>query len=288
MAKTADVLKAIWVDPWFLALPSDGKLIYLWGITNEHSNLAGLYVVAEETIRHETKLSQPRLAKGLEAVYPKMVFYAETGVVCVPSRPKHVRSKTDQIRTSILRAVEACPHPEIQSHYVERYGKSTWLGAELRDLAQSLELNEPHTNLGEVPSQSQGLSLSSSKEGVRGSGGKGKQTDPDSLPVDAAPEFVAIAERVRPILQRTAEARGAKEVAILPLLRAVEQFPKRDHVAVAGNVEHWLLHGNGAKVSAKDIVGRYRRFLESSEDVIKPVSSPNPSKYEGVEKRIQV
>jgi hypothetical protein len=157
VAKTADVLQAIWADPWFVALPPDGKLIFLWAITNEHSNLAGLYVVAEETIRHETKFSGPRLKKALELVGPTMIYREESGVVCVPSRPKHVRSKTPQIAKSIAAAVDNCPHPEIQSHYMARYGQNAWLGEPLQDLALDRALSEPQRasgNLAEVPSQS--------------------------------------------------------------------------------------------------------------------------------------
>lgn len=158
MAKTADVLQAIWADPWFVALPPDGKLIFLWAITNEHSNLAGVYVVAEETIRHETKFPQARLEKAIAAVYPTMGYRRDSGTVCVPSRPKYVRSKTVQIAKSIARAIDDCVHPEIQQYYMRKYGSSAWLGPHLADLALELDFGEPHQgspNLSEVPSQSQ-------------------------------------------------------------------------------------------------------------------------------------
>lgn len=157
VAKTADVLQAIWADPWFVALPPDAKLIFLWAITNEHSNLAGLYVVAEETIRHETKFSQARLTKALEMVHPKMGYVRESGVVCVPSRPKYARTKSPQIAKSIVTAVRECPVPEIQSHYIKRYGNSAWLGEGLQDLASEATIGEPQRaslRLSEPPSQS--------------------------------------------------------------------------------------------------------------------------------------
>jgi hypothetical protein len=158
VAKTADVRQAIWADPWFLALSPDGKLIYLWGITNEHANLAGLYVVAEETIRHETKFSTARLAKALADVYPKMGYRPETGTVCVPSRPKYVRSRTSQIAKSIAFAIRDCLHPEIRDFYLRKYGSSEWLAPAFEELALRAESVEPHQgspNLSEVPSQSQ-------------------------------------------------------------------------------------------------------------------------------------
>lgn len=169
MAKTADVLQAIWADPWFVALPPDGKLIFLWGITNEHSNLAGLYVVAEETIRHETKFTASRLTKALEDVHPKMGYRPETGTVCIPSRPKHVRSKTRNIARSIAMAIRDCQHPEIANFYLRKYENNAWLAPafEEYDLALQSDLPEPRRtspNLAEVPSQSQSLSQRRSKE----------------------------------------------------------------------------------------------------------------------------
>lgn len=270
MAKTADVLQAIWADPWFVGLPADGKLIFLWAVTNEHSNLAGVYVVAEETIRHETKLTGPRLTKALETVHPKMGYMHDSGTVCVPSRPKHVRSKTPQIAKSIARAVSECPHSEIQSHYLKRYGNSAWLGGELSDLALDLENSEPQTasrDLSEVPSHSQ--SQSQSLKEVRNAKNS-KAPDTSKLPEDFDSALADAAHRCLPILQRTAEARGSNPVTLLAVARAVETFPRKDHVTVAGELEHWTVHGNGARKQAKDIVARFRNFLDGAPDVLRP------------------
>jgi hypothetical protein len=271
VAKTADVQHAIWSDPWFLPLPSDGKFIYLWGITNEHTNLAGLYVVAEETIRHETKLSARRLAKALEVVRPNMLYMPASGTVCIPSRPKHVRSKTEQIAKSIARAVAECVHPEIQAHYVDRYGGSAWLGPHLSDLALVVGNSEPHqgsTNLPEVPSLSHSQSQGHTKE-------KKPKIVPDSseLPANLDPRLAGAARRCLPILRRTAEARGAQPVTLLAVSRAIESFPHKDHAVVAGEVEHWVVHGNGAKRQAKDIVARFRNFLDGAPDQIRSSGS---------------
>ena len=286
MARREDVYTAIWEDEDFDGLSDDAAFLYLWSFTNYRCGMSGLYQVKARSICEGRMTPARREAALAELSEKRFVFYVD-GWMWVRSRVKHLRSKGPTIITSIVSGVKALPesHP-LRAAFLSEYLRNSWVSKGL----QEAEFEDPSRgSLG--PHQGvhgNGSGTGKGKDGVRGSGGKGKQTDPDSLPVDAASEFVAIAERVRPILQRTAEARGAKAVAILPLLRAVEQFPKRDHVAVAGNVEHWLLHGNGAKVSAKDVVGRYRRFLESSEDVIKPVSSSNPSKYDGVEKRIQV
>lgn len=255
---------AIWADPWFVSLPPDGKLIFLWAISNAHSNLAGLYVVAEETIRHEVKLSAQRLEKALEAVAPTMRYFPASGTVCVLSRVKHVRSKTSQIAKSIARAVADCAHPEIQAEYLAKYGSSAWLSQPLSELALDVPISEPHGTSPEVPSQSK----SQSKEVTKAS--KSKGPDPDKLPEGLDPRLAKAARSCLPILQRTAEARGANPVTLAAVARAVETYPRKDHVVVAGELEHWVVFGNGAKRPAKDIVGRFRNFLDGAADVARP------------------
>lgn len=169
LAKTADVQQAVWADPWFLRLPPDAKLLFLWAITNEHSNLAGLYVVAEETIRHETKLTEARLSKALEALHPKMLYRPETGTVCVPSRPKHTRVKNDRTAKSIVTAIKECAHLDIQGLYVKKYGQNAWLSPLLDDLALQagqIEVQQSPTNSTGVPSQSQSQSSKRDVEGI--------------------------------------------------------------------------------------------------------------------------
>jgi hypothetical protein len=269
VAKTADVRQAIWADPWFLALPPDGKLIYFWAITNEHSNMAGLYVVAEETIRHETKFTAPRLEKAFKMAHPQLGYRPESGTVVVPGRPKYARTKTEQIAKSIASAVRECAHQDIQRYYLEKYAANAWLGPYMADLAQELEISELHQtspNLVEVHSQSQSLKEEQKPQKV----GKAPKPNPDALPRDFDLRLGAAAKRCLPILQRTAEARAAKPVTLLAVARAVESFPRKDHFAVAGNVEHWLVHGNGARQKPKDVVARFRNFLEGSEDTATP------------------
>ena len=266
MAKTADVLQAIWADPWFLHLTPDGKLLFLWGITNEHANFAGLYVVAEETIRHETKFSTNRLSKALEDVHPKMGYRPETGTVCIPSRPKYVRTKNRPAALSVAYAIRDCLHPEIAEFYLRKYASNAWLGPVFDELALQAENFIPQRGMAIPHSHSHSQKEEQKRSEVR----KTSAPDPDRLPTDFDLRLATAAKRCLPVLQRTAESRGAKPVTLLAVARAVESYPRKDHFAVAGNVEHWLVHGTGAKQRPKDVVARFRNFLDSSEDVANP------------------
>lgn len=160
MGKTADVQQSIWSDPWFVALSADAKLLYLWAITTDHGNLAGLFTVAQQMIQFEAGLTPVRFTRALESLEGKLAYRAESGAVWVVGRAKNVRSKTTQIAKSIARAVEECPEEDFRRAFVAKYGGSKWLGDVLSHLAPQAESSEPHLNLSEVPSQSQSHSPS--------------------------------------------------------------------------------------------------------------------------------
>jgi hypothetical protein len=59
MFRTIDT--AFWTDPKVKDLPSDGKLLFLYLITNPHTHVSGIYYLPTVVISHETGLSKTRL-----------------------------------------------------------------------------------------------------------------------------------------------------------------------------------------------------------------------------------
>lgn len=110
--------------------------------------------------------------------------------------------------------------------------------------------------------------------GASSSTAKRKGPNPDALPDDFPPSLASAVKAVIPILQRTAEVKGAKPVTVLAVARAVESRPDRDHAKVATEVEHWCCFGRGEKRQAKDIVARFRNFLDNSEAVARRTPPP--------------
>jgi hypothetical protein len=77
------------------------------------------------------------------------------------------------------------------------------------------------------------------------------------------------------VLYRAAQARGQKRAVMLEAVgRAVGTYPTKDHVAIAGRVEHWLCWGNGRGKPCSDVVSRFRNFLDDAPDVRLPDGSP--------------
>jgi hypothetical protein len=196
-----------------------------------------------------------------------MGYRPETGTVCIPARPKYVRTKNRPAALSVAYAIRDCLHPEITEFYLRKYASNAWLAPVFDELALQGENSIPQSKNDHDLVIAHSQSHSQKEEQKRPEVHKGSAPDPDRLPADFDLRLATAAKRCLPILQRTAEARGAKPVTLLAVARAVESYPQRDHVAVAGNVEHWLVHGIGAKQKPKDIVARFRNFLDSSEDV---------------------
>lgn len=94
-----------------------------------------------------------------------------------------------------------------------------------------------------------------------------EKPDPDVLPDGFPPHLAAAVKASLLPLQRTAQFKGAKPVTVLAVARAIETRPDRDHVKVASEVEHWCCYGKGENKPAKDIVARFRTFLDNSDAV---------------------
>jgi hypothetical protein len=100
----------------------------------------------------------------------------------------------------------------------------------------------------------------------------------DDWPEDLPEELREAALAAGKVLKKTALERGQKrEVTRATVGHAVLSYPDRDHVAVAREVEFWLMHGKGARRPCADIVARYRNFLANSEPMAgPPLAEPRP------------
>lgn len=104
---------------------------------------------------------------------------------------------------------------------------------------------------------------------------KSARASSDEWPEDLDEQLHEPALAAGKILKRTALARGQRrEVTRAAVGRAVAAYPDRDHVEVARDVEAWLMDGNGATQPCADVVGRFRRFLKTSQPMPGPAMLP--------------
>lgn len=127
MAQTADLRQSIWTEPWFLALNPNAKVLYLWAISTRHGNLAGLFTVARQVIQVETGLNHSALKQAFADCGGKLFYDPDTGAMWVRGRVKNIRTKSRQIAKHVAACFRACPVPEFQRMFLDKYGHEKWL-----------------------------------------------------------------------------------------------------------------------------------------------------------------
>jgi hypothetical protein len=103
---------------------------------------------------------------------------------------------------------------------------------------------------------------------------KGKKPDPDSLPDGFPDELLPVLEAVYPVLCRVAEAKDAIAVSRHALAAAIAKRPRKPHLRTAEALEHWSLFGLGQTRPQKDVVARFRDWLDREPDRAGPAPTP--------------
>ena len=85
MATFRQIHIKIWKDGWFLDLPSDHKLLFIYLFSNERANLFGLYDLPVKVICFETDLDVETVNAGLEEFASKGKAFYEDGWIWVRS-----------------------------------------------------------------------------------------------------------------------------------------------------------------------------------------------------------
>jgi hypothetical protein len=66
-------------------------------------------------------------------------------------------------------------------------------------------------------------------------------------------------------LRDLADTKGCKRPTYEAITKAIANFPDRDHLAVAHDLDYWARHGNGADRTRMAIANTYRNFLKRAE-----------------------
>lgn len=267
MGRREDVDNSIWADDDFLALTAHARYVYLWSFTNPHCNMAGLYKFSRRIMMLETGLTAKQVDATLEELAAAGFIAVYDGFLWVCARLKYLRSKGGSIARNVAKDLGFFDddHP-LRVALLRKYAETPWLSDEL----SGLSVVEPKTDTPPAPS-------APPDTGVPGRAGQGKEgkngltetvdAAPDDLPADLIP----VVAEVKAILERVVFTKGGTVVPSLRSVgRIVGRFPRRDHVAEAEKLEHWLLEGNGRNQANKDVVARYRTWLGNAADSIAP------------------
>lgn len=262
MARNEDVNTFFWEDEDVDSLSDDAAFLYLWSFTNERCNMAGLYAVKSRHIL-EGRMTPARRDAALAELSERNFLYYADGWLWVRSRVKNLNTKGELMARSVINAINRVPagHP-LRAAFLTEYLENHWISKRLAEAdfeTPSNTLPNPSEGL-----QGKGKGLRDKEKATE----KRKGPDPDALPDGFPAHLIPSARTAFKILRRTAEAKGSNPVTVLAVGRAIESRPDRDHAKVASDLEHWCCSGRGQNKPAKDIVARYRTFLDNADVVV--------------------
>lgn len=148
MSKQRMINTKIWNDTWVSTLDPLEKLLFVYFISNEHTNLSGIYEVPLKIAAIETGIDTSMFEKMFPRLQPKVFF--ESGWVILPNFPKHQNMENPKIGAGIQRELELVPEKVYQKaigygypiHRVSHLTKLNLTKPSVRVSAQSIEVRE--------------------------------------------------------------------------------------------------------------------------------------------------
>jgi hypothetical protein len=101
MKKLRSVATNFWSDPYIEELHSDFKLVYLYLITNDKTNMLGVYEASSKKIAFEVSLTANRVEEGLDVFKKDKKIYYENNYVVLFNFLKHQRFNTNMKKSAI-------------------------------------------------------------------------------------------------------------------------------------------------------------------------------------------
>jgi hypothetical protein len=123
MADYRQIHTCIWKDSWFLELPSDFKLLFIYLFSNERACLLGLYDLSIKVIAFETDLPIDTIEAGLACFARDRKAYYEDGMIWVPTLLKHNAQNitSPKIQAHIKAAIASTRDCPIKARWIEYY-----------------------------------------------------------------------------------------------------------------------------------------------------------------------
>lgn len=109
MYRTIDC--ATWDDPWFAELSPNGKLLFLYFITNRRTSAAGCFEITRRAMMFESGIRGEALDAALDELTGRVTWWPDLQVVFVHNFYKHQRanSNKENFRKSALKALADFP-----------------------------------------------------------------------------------------------------------------------------------------------------------------------------------
>jgi hypothetical protein len=108
MSKSRMVNTKFWNDSWIRKINPLDRYLFLYFLTNEHTNICGIYELPLETIAYETGLDERELEKSmLPKLHPKIIYV--NGWVGITNFIKNQNQKSPKVILGIENELKAIP-----------------------------------------------------------------------------------------------------------------------------------------------------------------------------------
>lgn len=108
MAKKRYINTKFWSDGYIGELEPMDRYLFLYLLTNEHTDICGIYEITFRTISFETGIDLDRLSKTMERFSNDKKIYYVDGWVCIKNFSKH-QAVNDKIKIGIKRSLSEIP-----------------------------------------------------------------------------------------------------------------------------------------------------------------------------------
>ena len=111
----------IWRDDWFLELPPNEKLLFIYLFSNDSAHYAGIYKLSPRHIQLETGLNSEDIIKMLNNFESAGKIVYRNGYIWVKNLRKYNASRSPTTKIAIEKHLAGIPDCEIKRAYIAYY-----------------------------------------------------------------------------------------------------------------------------------------------------------------------
>lgn len=127
MADFRSIKTAMWrEDDWFMDLPTEGKLLWIYLFSNPSASVAGIYRLSLRTMVNETGLDLERISDLLDLFARSNKAHFADGVMWVVKMREHQETISPKLQAKIKKDISLIPKAStVYGMYARKYGIDT-------------------------------------------------------------------------------------------------------------------------------------------------------------------